>query len=171
MELKIIFKRVITNEVLTTYLPTGLLMAIVYATTFFKAESYETNITVTITANLSVMFVMTTLFVSVVGKLPQTSYLRMVDIWLIYGQLLPFIQVMLITYMESCRQEKFKEKDIMHQTLVAAAEIEKIKQDSTVQVKDIHSSIVPLLLEHGTRGAVSSTLGCCRSRINDTHDD
>ena len=26
-------------------------------------------------------------------KLPATSYVRMVDIWLIFGQLIPFIQV------------------------------------------------------------------------------
>ena len=26
------------------------------------------------------------------GKLPATSYVRMVDIWLIFGQLYPFIQ-------------------------------------------------------------------------------
>ena len=29
---------------------------------------------------------------SVMGKLPATSYVRMVDIWLIFGQLYPFIQ-------------------------------------------------------------------------------
>ena len=26
------------------------------------------------------------------GKLPATSYVRMVDIWLIFGQLYPFVQ-------------------------------------------------------------------------------
>ena len=89
------------NEVLTTYLPTALLIIIVYATTFFKAERFEATLSV----NLSVMFVMTTLFVSVMEKLPQTSYVRLVDIWLIYGQLLPFMQVVLATYMEFFRAE------------------------------------------------------------------
>ena len=105
MELKIVFKRVIMNEILTTYLPTILLMAITYATTFFKAEYFEANLAV----NLSVMLSMTTLFVSVMEKLPRTSYVRMVDIWLIYGQLLPFIQVVLVTYIEAYRQEKAKD--------------------------------------------------------------
>ena len=30
---------------------------------------------------------------SVMGKLPATSYVRLVDIWLIFGQLIPFVQV------------------------------------------------------------------------------
>lgn len=97
--MKIVFKRVIMSEVLTTYLPTALLIIISYATTFFSMEYFEANLTV----NLSVMFVMTTLFVSVMEKLPQTSYIRMVDIWLIFGQLFPFIEVVLVTYVEHHR--------------------------------------------------------------------
>ena len=97
--MKIVIKRVMMNEILTTYLPTTLLMIIVYTTPFFKAKNFETSLSV----NLSVMFVMTTLFVSVMEKLPQTSYVRMVDIWLIFGQLLPFLQVVLTTFKEACR--------------------------------------------------------------------
>ena len=33
-------------------------------------------------------------------KLPPTSYVRMVDIWLIFGQLIPFVEVILLTAME-----------------------------------------------------------------------
>ena len=97
--MKIVIKRVMMNEILTTYLPTTLLMIIVYTTPFFKAKNFEASLSV----NLSVMFVMTTLFVSVMEKLPQTSYVRMVDIWLIFGQLLPFLQVVITTFKESCR--------------------------------------------------------------------
>ncbi len=39
-------------------------------------------------------------------KLPRTSYVGMVNIWLIYGQLLPFIQVVLATCIDTYRQEK-----------------------------------------------------------------
>ena len=37
----IILKRRIINEVLTTYLPTLLILSIVYATNFFKAFFFE----------------------------------------------------------------------------------------------------------------------------------
>ena len=33
-------------------------------------------------------------------KLPSTSYVRLVDIWLICGQLIPFIEVILLTLRE-----------------------------------------------------------------------
>ena len=33
-------------------------------------------------------------------KLPPTSYVRLVDIWLICGQLIPFIEVLLLTLRE-----------------------------------------------------------------------
>ena len=100
IQMRIVFKRVIMNEVLTTYLPTALLIIISYATTFFDEGAIEMNLSV----NLSVMFVMTTLFVSVMEKLPQTAYVRMVDVWLIFGQLFPFLQVVLVTYAEHCRR-------------------------------------------------------------------
>ena len=122
------------NDVLTTYLPTVLLIIIVYSTTFFRAEFFEANLTV----NLSVMFVMTTLFVSVMEKLPQTSYVRMVDIWLIYGQLLPFIQVVLVTYMESCREGKFKDTQIKNQ-IVAISVKPETNDEILTQVEDKES--------------------------------
>ena len=33
-------------------------------------------------------------------KLPPTSYVRMVDIWLICAQIIPFVEVILLTSME-----------------------------------------------------------------------
>ena len=33
-------------------------------------------------------------------KLPPTSYVRMVDVWLIFGQLIPFVEVSHLTIME-----------------------------------------------------------------------
>ena len=47
------------NEFLTTYLPTVLLILITYATTLFKQFYFEAALTV----NLTVMLVMTTLFI------------------------------------------------------------------------------------------------------------
>ena len=57
MEVK--FKRRLVNELLTTYLPSFLLLGISYATTHFKAFYFEAAVTV----NLTVMLVSTTLFI------------------------------------------------------------------------------------------------------------
>ena len=57
MELK--FKRILTNELLTTFLPSFFLLGICYSTTFFKPFYFEASVTV----NLTVMLVATTLFI------------------------------------------------------------------------------------------------------------
>ena len=43
---------------------------------------------------------------SVMDKLPATSYVRLVDIWLIMGQLVPFIEVSIVVKPESKAQPK-----------------------------------------------------------------
>ena len=95
----VVFKRRITNELLTTYLPSLLLILTTYATTFFKPFYFEAAVTV----NLTTMLVMTTVFTSVMDKLPPTAYVKMVDVWLIFGQLIPFIETVLLTAMEYFR--------------------------------------------------------------------
>ena len=90
IQMKITMKRKIMSEMMTTYFPSLLLMMITYATTFFKPFFFEAALTV----NLTNMLVMTTIFTSVMEKLPLTSNLKMIDIWLIFCQLVPFAEVM-----------------------------------------------------------------------------
>ena len=78
------------SEMLTTYLPSALLMMITFATTFFKPFFFEAALSV----NLTNMLVMTTIFMSVMERLPTTSYMKMIDHWLIFCQLVPFTEVM-----------------------------------------------------------------------------
>ena len=49
------------------------------------------------------MLVLTTIFISVMQTLPKTAYVKHIDIWLIFCQLIPFIEVLLITAAESLR--------------------------------------------------------------------
>ena len=87
--MSISLKRKIMSEMMTTYLPSLLLMLITFATTFFKPVYFEAALTV----NLTNMLVMTTIFISVMERLPTTSYLKMIDHWLIFCQLVPFTEV------------------------------------------------------------------------------
>ena len=82
INLVILFKRRINNAVMTIYLPTILILCIVYATNFFKDFFFEAVVTV----NLTALLVLTTLFISVSQSLPPTAYLKMIDIWLIFAQ-------------------------------------------------------------------------------------
>ena len=59
--------------------------------------------------NLTAMLVLTTMFISVNNQLPQTAYIKMVDIWFIFSLLIPFVLVLVHTYMDSlrtCTEEK-----------------------------------------------------------------
>ena len=100
IQMKLILKRRIINELLTSYLPSILLIFISYSTTFFRPFYFEASVTV----NLTTMLVMTTIFIAVMDKLPSTAYIKMIDIWLIFGQLIPFARVVITTLMEQLRE-------------------------------------------------------------------
>ena len=89
IRMKISLKRRIMSEMMTTYVPSILLLMITFATTFFKPVYFEAALTV----NLTNMLVMTTIFMSVMERLPTTSYLKMIDVWLVFCQLVPFTEV------------------------------------------------------------------------------
>ena len=94
IQLVIVMRRKILSEIMSTYLASILLMFITFATTFVKPFFFEAALTV----NLTNMLVMTTIFISVMEKLPITSYPKMVDFWLIFCQLVPFTEVRLIPF-------------------------------------------------------------------------
>ena len=43
--------------------------------------------------NLTVMLVLGTMFISVSENLPKTSYIKMVDVWLLFNLMIPFFEV------------------------------------------------------------------------------
>ena len=101
------FRRKIMSEMMTTYLPSILLMMITFATTLFKPFFFEAALSV----NLTTMLVMTNIFISKMEGLPPTSDIKMIDIWLILCQLVPFAQVVLLTAIEYLREEEQDERE------------------------------------------------------------
>ena len=89
-------KRKVATELLTTYLPTILLLLITFTTTFFNKDLFGDAIAV----NLTIMLVMTTIFTSKIEELPPTSDMKMIDIWLIFCLVVPFTEVILRTAIE-----------------------------------------------------------------------
>ena len=110
----IILKRKFISEIMTTYFPSFLLLATTVATTFFKPFFFEAALSV----NLTTMLVMTTIFISKIESLPPTSDIKMIDIWLILCQLVPFFQVVLLTVIEYLREEKKEEKEVEIETVL-----------------------------------------------------
>ena len=96
----VVMKRKVISELMTTYFPSLLLTAITFATTFFKPFFFEAALSV----NLTTMLVMTTIFISKMESLPPTSDIKMIDIWLILCQLVPFVEVVALTAIEYHRE-------------------------------------------------------------------
>ena len=90
------------SEMMTTFFPSVLLMLITFATTLYKEQYFEATLSV----NLTTMLVMTTIFISKMESLPPTSDTKMIDIWLIICQLVPFSEVVLLTAIEYLRVEE-----------------------------------------------------------------
>ena len=89
-------KRKIVTELMTTYLPTILLLLITLITIFFDKDLFADAISV----NLTIMLVMTTIFTSKIEELPPTSDMKFIDIWLIFCLVVPFLEVILRTAIE-----------------------------------------------------------------------
>ena len=98
---------------MTTYFPSIFLLMITFATTFFKLFFFEAALTV----DLTNMLAMTTIFISVMEKLPHTSYPKMIDYWLIFCQVVPFTEVILLTGQEYVRCEQDEMKEASTQTV------------------------------------------------------
>ena len=96
--LKIVFKlqRRIHHHLFTTFIPTFCLMIVCQSTLYFKAEHFKTTAGVTVTT----MLVMYTLYQSVSHKLVPTAYIKMIDIWLIFGLILPFCVFFLLVMID-----------------------------------------------------------------------
>ena len=110
-------KRKIAKEILTTYVPTGLLMMITLSTIFIKTFYFEAALG----TNLTTMLMMTTIFMTVMAELPSTAYVKHVDIWLIGCQLVPFLEVLLLISIEALREEKYDAEEASEAVAAASA--------------------------------------------------
>ena len=90
IKVKVVLGRRLLGTILTVYIPTILVVIISHMTNYFKPFFFEAVVSV----NLTVMLVLATMFISVSNNLPSTSYIKMVDIWLIFNLMIPFIEVM-----------------------------------------------------------------------------
>ena len=49
------------------------------------------------TVNVTTLLTLATLFMSISNSLPRTSYVKMIDIWLIINLMIPFLEIILTT--------------------------------------------------------------------------
>merc|ERR1719422_1991090 len=90
---KVTLGRPIINNLLTVFVPTMLLVTISFFARFF-AEDY---IDMVIQVNLTILLVLGTIFLGLSQSLPVTSYVKMIDIWMLFTMMIPFLEVVLHT--------------------------------------------------------------------------
>ena len=86
LEVMMTLQRRFNHHLATTFVPTFCLMLVCQSTLYFNEEHFKTTSGVSVTT----MLVMYTLYQAVSHKLPPTSYIKMIDVWLIFGLILPF---------------------------------------------------------------------------------
>ena len=94
---KVVFCRKLSYHVFNIYLPTLCLVIIAALTLFVDLSHFEATIMVALTS----MLVTYTLYQSVSAHLPPTSYIKMIDVWLIGGLLFPFFIITILVIMDS----------------------------------------------------------------------
>ena len=107
IRMKIIFKRRLTSETMKAFFPSLLLICCSYTTSFFRLPNFFNT---AITANLTVLLTVTTLMFRVMERIAETSYIKWIEFWLLFGTFVPFVPVILITISEWLRNKEETEK-------------------------------------------------------------
>ena len=93
---EIILCRKLSYHIVETYIPTFALIMIAGYTLFIDFRHFEVTIMIALTS----MLVLYTLYQSISQHLPHTSYMKMIDIWLLGGLIFPFIIITILVIMD-----------------------------------------------------------------------
>ena len=88
-----------------------------------------------ITVNLTSMLVLTTMFINVSNNLPKTSYMKMMDVWLLFNLMYPFIVVLMHTYMDTLRSDDEREFNHHGKTMKVDEDGKAMEKDDTRTIK------------------------------------
>jgi hypothetical protein len=165
-------ERKLFREMLTTYIPSAMLMLTTFITITFEFSD-------AMGALMTIILVMQGIFTSKIETLPPSSDMKMLDIWLIGCFVYPFIEMILRTIIEARKSEKEEQEKAGRQpdalTNVEPAEegkeegkgetnMSKTKQPRGQQVSPLVIQVEP---DNGENGlpvpsrASPSTGGCC----------
>ena len=89
--------RKLSYHIVNIYIPTICLIMIAGFTLFIDFSHFEVTIMIAMTS----MLVTYTLYQGISAYLPQTSYMKMIDIWLFGGLIFPFFVITILVVMDS----------------------------------------------------------------------
>ena len=92
VQISINLKRRIDGLLITTYLPTVMMNIINQATMYIDRDKFFETI---MTTNITCMTVLASLYILFSSVVPQTSYIKSVDIWFLFNLIYPFCLILL----------------------------------------------------------------------------
>ena len=112
--------RLNTSFWLTLFIPSMCLILAADITLFIDEEHFKATITVALTANL----VMYTLYQNIQEKLPEDSKLKLIDIWLLHGLLMPMVVFVMLVINEIVQQKSMESPSLRSTKVANSIEIE-----------------------------------------------
>ena len=95
--------RSIDGLLITTYLPTVMMNMINQATMYIDRKRYFETI---MTTNITCMTVLASLYILFSSVVPQTSYIKSVDLWFLFNLIYPFTLILLHILIQNLKTEK-----------------------------------------------------------------
>ena len=139
LSVNLIFKRMFMHHIFVTFAPTVLLMIVTQLTLFVD---YEEHFEGTIMVHLTTMLVMYTLYASVSAGMPNTAYLKFIDIFILYGLALPFITFVVevvVKILKHYETTNSKKKHLEHNVQMEKKNYRKFKINERVRMIQVAS--------------------------------
>ncbi|XP_045616941.2 uncharacterized protein [Procambarus clarkii] len=97
---KLTFQNLSTFYITSTYVPTFIIVVIGYLVFFFPVDDFNERIMVALTA----LLVEAAFFTQTSASIPQTAYLKLVDIWFVYCIISLFLVVVTVAFLNWCKK-------------------------------------------------------------------
>ena len=95
IEVTVTLKRAVESILIVNFMPSLLLNIINQASVYLKGENkYDLIITV----NITIMMVLTSIYLSISTSLPSTPDIKPIEIWLLFNLMYPFFILILSTF-------------------------------------------------------------------------
>ena len=94
-------QRRLFSHIMKNFFPTVIINIIGHKSNYYKPAHFVGLMTLNVTVSL----VLTTMFLSINNNLPPTSYIKMIDVWLLFSLMKPFVDIIINTYIENVRGE------------------------------------------------------------------
>lgn len=125
--------------IISTYIPTSLLVTITYLTFLFPIEDFNERVMVSLTS----LLVLAALFTQTAATIPKTAYLKLIDIWFVFGITFDFLVVVMLVFINYRRDQGASSKGVKL-TKVAPSGAQKTNRNSGLNPTQINRICVVL---------------------------